>query len=60
MIPDSMEDEDMVEELTSHARRALTDWEENFLDSMRDLIDDGGDLNDTQRAKLEEIYEDKA
>jgi len=36
---------------------ALSEWEESFVESLREQLDAGGKLSDRQLAKLQEIYD---
>lgn len=50
----------MVNELIGgEVRVALTEWEEEFVDSLYYQLSDGKPLTDGQRAKLQDIYDEK-
>lgn len=51
--------EEMVQDLWERGG-VLTDWEEDFLQSIADRLDHDEPLTETQYEKLRQIWEDKA
>lgn len=46
----------MIKEIDD-AQKDLTAWEEDFMQSMRDWVDNGRDLTEKQAASLTKIHE---
>ena len=51
-----VDDETLISELEDEARKELSSWEEGFLSSIREGLEEYGSLTDPQRDKLEEIH----
>ena len=48
--------QDVIEAVESHARD-LSDWESEFMDSIRRQWDDRGTLTEKQMEKLDQVFE---
>lgn len=49
--------DDVIEAIATHYADRLSTWENGFMDSVSRARDDGRALTDTQKAKLDEIFE---
>jgi hypothetical protein len=50
--------EDMLEDCEA-CTTGMTEWEREFVESIREQIDDGSDLSDAQFDKLEQVWRER-